>query len=81
MPSIVELDLRGVGLPICLLKCKSALIGMDRGNILEVLVNDSEILEDLVKIVKRSQSEMILQSHREGDHYRIRIGPSSKMGS
>jgi len=77
MPSNVELDLRGVGLPICLLKCKSALVNMDTGDILEVLVNDSEILEDLVKIVKRSQSKMILQPHREGDHYRIRIGPAS----
>ena len=77
MPSNVELDLRGVGLPICLLKCKSALVGMYTGDILEVLVNDSEILEDLVKIVKRSQSKMTLQPHREGDHYRIRIGPAS----
>ena len=79
MPSIVDLDLRGIGLPICLLKCKSAMVGMGPEDILEVLVNDSEIFEDLVKIVKRSQSKMILQPHRVGDHYRVRIGPSSKL--
>ena len=68
----VELDLRGVVLPICLLKCKTALMGMDPREELDILVSDPHVVEDLVKIIKRSQG-MVVRPRREGDHYRLRI--------
>lgn len=68
----VELDLRGVVLPISLLKCKTALMGMDPGENLDILINDPSVVEDLVKIIKRSQG-MAVRPRREGDHYRLRI--------
>ena len=78
MSSTVELDLRGVGLPVCLLKCKSALAGMDSGDALDVLVEDPEVVEDLVKIIRRSQGRLI-RPRREGGHYRIHIGASQRL--
>ena len=68
----VELDLRGVVLPICLLKCKTTLMGMDPREELDILVSDPHVVEDLVKIIKRSQG-MVVRPRREGDHYRLRI--------
>ena len=44
MPSKTELDLRGIGLPVCLLKCKSTLIGMNSDDILEVLVPHPDLV-------------------------------------
>jgi TusA-related sulfurtransferase len=78
MSSILELDLRGVGLPVCLLKFKSALDRMDSGDMLEVLVEDPGVVEDFVKIIRRSQGRMI-RPRREGDYYRIHIGSQSML--
>ena len=77
MSPTIELDLRGVVLPVCLLKCKSALGEMDAEASLEVLVQDPAAVEDLVKIIRRSRGGVI-KSRREGDHYRIHIGPPIK---
>jgi TusA-related sulfurtransferase len=68
----VELDLRGVVLPICLLKCKTALMGMEPREELDILISDPHVVEDLVKIIKRSQG-MAVRPRREGDHYRLHI--------
>lgn len=68
----VELDLRGVVLPVCLLKCKTALMGMDSREGLDILISDPHVVEDLVKIIRRSQG-LSVRPHREGDHYRLRI--------
>ena len=78
MSETMELDLRGVGLPVSLLKFKSALDSMNSGDRLEVLVEDPGVVEDFVKIIRRSQGRMI-RPHREGDHYRIHIGAQSKL--
>lgn len=71
MASVV-LDLRGVVLPICLLKCKTALMGMEPREDLDILISDPHVVEDLVKIIKRSQG-MAVRPRREGDHYRLHI--------
>ena len=71
MASVV-LDMRGVVLPICLLKCKAALLRMDCEEELDILINDPHVVEDLVKIIKRSQG-LAVRPRREGDHYRLRI--------
>jgi TusA-related sulfurtransferase len=70
-----ELDLRGVIFPVCLLKCKSALVNLDSSEALDVLVNDPEVVQDLIKIIKRSQARMV--NLIEDDHgFRIMVGPS-----
>ena len=68
----MELDLRGVVLPISLLKCKTALMGLEPRENLDILISDPHVVEDLVKIIKRSQG-LAVRPHREGDHYRLRI--------
>jgi TusA-related sulfurtransferase len=72
MPSITELNLIGVATPICLLKCKRVLAGMNAGEMLEILLQDPDVVEELVKIVTRS-ADKVIQSAPEGDHYRIRL--------
>jgi TusA-related sulfurtransferase len=78
MSSTLELDLRGVVLPACLLQCKTALGRLDSTDELEVLVNDPKVVEDLVKIIRRSQGR-VARPRREGDHYRIRVGPHTRL--
>ena len=70
-----ELDLRGVGLPLSLLQCKNSLLTTKPNEEMEVLVRDPEVMEDLVKIIRRSH-ERPARTRREGDYYRIHIGPN-----
>ena len=74
MSSTQELDLRGVALPVCLLKCKEALSNMTSGQQLQVLLQDPEALNDLVRIVERSRDQLT-EWRKEEDHYRIIITP------
>jgi TusA-related sulfurtransferase len=66
------LDLIGVVLPICLLKCKSALSRLNPGEVLEVMVQDEEVVESLSMILKQSQDSMESFT-KEGDCFRISI--------
>lgn len=67
-----ELNLLEVMSPLCLLKCKSFLDEMKSGNSLEVLVQDPEVVEDLVKIVERSKDQLI-KVEKEGEYFRVYI--------
>ena len=73
--SKIELDLKGIVSPVCLLKCKSVLAGMNTGDVLEILLQDPEVVDELIKIVERSE-DRVMKSQRDGDHYRISIKKS-----
>ena len=72
MSSKSELNLLGIMSPLCLLKCKSFLEEMKSGNFLEVLVQDPEVVEDLVKIIERSKDQ-IVKVETEDEYFRIQI--------
>jgi TusA-related sulfurtransferase len=59
MASKSILDLRGVISPLNLLKCKSCLKFMDKGDVLEVLLEDIDVVRDLRMIVQRSNDEVV----------------------
>ena len=74
MPTVTqsELNLIGVFFPVCLMKCKSTLNTLNPGECMDVLIADPEVVDELEKIIKRSEDQVI---HRlkEPDHYRLRI--------
>ncbi len=72
MGSIKALDLVGVIQPICLLKCKKALSELNKGEIMEVYIQDPEVVEDLKKILLESGDEVV-DVNKEEDRFRIRI--------
>jgi len=45
---------------------------MNAGDVLEILLQDPDVVEELVKIIERS-ADKVIQSAQEGDHYRIRL--------
>ena len=45
---------------LSLLKCKDMLSKMALGDVLEVLIKDPEVIEDLTKIVNRSQDQLTI---------------------
>ena len=68
----IELDLKGVIAPVSLLKCKSVLKTLSKGDILTVFMNDDEVIKDLTLIIKRS-NDSVLMLQKEEDHTSIQI--------
>jgi len=64
MTSKIILDLKGVISPLNLLKCKSRLTSMGKGDILEVLLTDIDVVHDLIMIVKRSSDEVVYEKKK-----------------
>ena len=60
MTSKFELDLKGVIAPVSLLKCKSFLKTMSKGDVVKVFINDEEVIKDLILIMKRSNDSVLL---------------------
>lgn len=63
MTSEIVLDLRGVISPLNLLKCKSSLKSMEKGQILEVRVTEMDVVQDLIMIVNRSSDEVVYKKN------------------
>ncbi|RLB30636.1 MAG: sulfurtransferase TusA family protein [Deltaproteobacteria bacterium] len=70
MPKRSRIDLSGVVSPICLLQCKRALGERNRGDTLEILLRDPEVVDDLVKIINHSPDQLISKDRKE-ECYRI----------
>ncbi len=66
------LDLIGEISPICLMKIKHQLLGMQRGEKLQILIRDTEVVNNLKIIIDRSSDE-IIDSVKEQNHLRIMI--------
>jgi len=58
MAARFQLNLRGLITPLALLKCKSRLETMEKGDVLEVIVGDADVAGDLTLIVGRSRDRI-----------------------
>ena len=72
MSANIELNLIGVISPFCLLEFKSALARIQPRQIMEVLIQDPEVAEDLVRIVERSE-DLLIARKTVGDHFCLRV--------
>jgi len=60
----VQLDLRGISWPVCLLDFKQNLLALHEGQCLEVWLGDPEVADQIRMIVERSEDRII---DRQGD--------------
>ena len=67
-----ELNLIGVFVPVCLMKCKSTLNTLQPGETMDVLIADPDVVADLEKIIGRS-GDQVISRWKESNHYRLRI--------
>jgi len=59
MASKNVLNLLGVISPLDLLKCQTCLKSMEKGEIIEVVLADEDVVENLIQIISRSEDEII----------------------
>ena len=75
------LDARGWGCPWCCLKAMSILRALESGQILELLGTDRLILEDLPRILERTDNQLI-RVENQPDYFRLylRRGQAAEKG-
>jgi TusA-related sulfurtransferase len=66
------INLIGVFSPFCLMKIKQLMLGLSRGESLQILLQDSEVVDDLKRIFDCS-SDDIIDIREEQNHFRILI--------
>ena len=67
-----SLDLRNVLCPINFVKTKLALETMEKGQVLEVIIDDGEPIQNVPKSVKE-EGHKIVEVKKEGEHFRLKI--------
>ena len=72
MGAVKKLNLIGVVSPFCLLEFKAALAGFRPGQALEVSVQDPEVVDDLIRLVNRSE-DRLLELKRVGKTFRLTV--------
>ncbi|MBU1194531.1 MAG: sulfurtransferase TusA family protein [Proteobacteria bacterium] len=77
MTSKHTLDLRGVISPLNLLKCKNYLASMKPDEVLDVFLADTDVVKDLIIIVKKSRDRVMYQKN-EADYICLGIKKGEK---
>ena len=67
------LDLRGSMIPFTLLKISNAFRVLDKGAVIEILLGDSDLLDDLVKIIPEFAYELIEMEDSDWEDSGIRL--------
>lgn len=80
MTAMSRLNLIGVVSPFCLLEFKAALSRMRPYQVLEVLIQDPEVMEDLIRLVSRSPDRIVCKE-LFGEAFRLRIERRGTEGS
>ncbi len=62
----IKMDLRGIISPLNLLKFKTRLKSMKKGQIVEVILSDNDVADDLVMITGRSRDMVVYRKQRAG---------------
>jgi TusA-related sulfurtransferase len=75
MESDQRLDISGVLIPISLALCKSTLVQMAAGAVLEICLGDYDTLQDLLIIVERS-GDHVLSWEKHDDRYYVWVQKS-----
>jgi TusA-related sulfurtransferase len=72
MPSTKVLDLSDTVSFVSLLKCQKEIAQLKPGDSLEVIMDDPDMVDDLIKIVDRSMNRVTERS-LNGDRFKIKI--------
>ncbi|MBI5892238.1 MAG: sulfurtransferase TusA family protein [Deltaproteobacteria bacterium] len=67
-----SLDLRNVLCPINFVKTKLQLEMMEKGQVLEIVIDDGEPIQNVPKSIKE-EGHKIVEVKKEGDHFRLKI--------
>lgn len=77
VPTNRKIDIRNIDWPVCILNCKKEINQMKRGERLEVLVKDIDVVNNLIALVDQILDHSI-EKHQENRHYSLIIKNNNK---
>ena len=77
VPISRNIDIRDIDWPICILNCKKEVNQMKKGEQIEILVKDIDVVYNLIALVEQLLDHSI-EKHRENNHYRLVINKRQK---
>ncbi|MBT4199531.1 MAG: sulfurtransferase TusA family protein [Desulfobacula sp.] len=72
MPINRNIDIRDIDWPLCILNCKKEVNQMKKGEQMQVIVKDIDVVSNLIALVEQTFGCSIVK-HREDNHYRLVI--------
>ncbi|WP_457552568.1 sulfurtransferase TusA family protein [Desulfobacula sp.] len=72
MPINRNIDIREIAWPICVLNCKKEVSRLKKGEQIEVLVKDIDVVNNLVTLMEQLLGHKI-EKLKENNHYRLII--------
>ncbi len=72
MPINRNIDIREIAWPICVLKCKKEVSQLKKGEQIDVLVKDIDVVNNLVTLMEQLLDHSI-EKLKENNHYRLII--------
>jgi len=67
-----NIDIRDIDWPLCILNCKKEVNQMKKGEQMQVIVKDIDVVSNLIALVEQTFGCSIVK-HREDNHYRLVI--------
>ncbi len=77
MPTIRNIDIRGIEWPICILNCKKEVDQMRTGERIDVFVDDIDVVNNLITLLKQISGYSI-EKQQTNQHYRLIIKKNGK---
>ena len=72
MPITRKIDIRNVDWPVCILNCKNELNQMKSGEAMEVIVQDTDVVNNLVNLIEQLP-DLHIEQYKENKYYKLII--------
>ncbi|MCP3871556.1 MAG: hypothetical protein GY699_00155 [Desulfobacteraceae bacterium] len=72
-----NIDIQDIDWPICILNCKKEINQMRKGEQIQILVKDIDVVNSLIALVEQLLDHTI-EKHKENNHYRLVINKRQK---
>jgi len=72
VPTNRNIDIRDVDWPLCILNCKKEVNQMKKGEQMQVIVKDIDVVSNLIALFEHTL-DCSIAKHRENNHYRLVI--------
>jgi TusA-related sulfurtransferase len=68
----MEIDLRDIVWPVCVIQCNEALTRLETGEDLTITVSDPDVVHNIVLLIK-SRPDLEFNQHQKSDRYQIGV--------
>jgi TusA-related sulfurtransferase len=72
VPAIRKIDIRNVDWPVCILNCKNELNQMKSGETMEVIVQDTDVVNNLITLIEQLP-DLQIEKYKDNKYHKLII--------